>query len=65
MARKSPLPKIQEDMVYYIFVDNLKFVRKDNGCKLILVYVNINFVRNKFYFLRENTQRNVLHYDDI
>ena len=38
-------------MVYYAFVDNLKSIRKDNACKLILVYVDINPVKSKFNLL--------------
>ena len=41
------------------YADNLKFIRKDNWNKLIIAYLNINSIRNKFDFLVDKIMGNV------
>ena len=41
------------------YADNLKFIRKDNLDKLIIVHLNINSIRNTFDFLVDKIKGNV------
>ena len=41
------------------YVDNLKFIRKDNLNKLIIAHLNINSIRSKFDFLVDKIKGNV------
>ena len=41
------------------YTDNLKFIRKDNLNQLIIAYLNLNSIRNKFDFLVDKIKGNV------
>ena len=38
-------------MSKHSYADDLKYIRLDNLKKLVIVHLNINFIRNKFDFL--------------